>query len=81
MAYNATNLPYIPSIVKELGLFPTDTSDQTEGFYYVNFIKGELFPRRGGNYSGASYAGLGYVLAIDERGGAGTPYGCRPRSL
>ena len=58
---HATRLPYVPSIVKELGLFPTDTSDQTEGFYYVNFINGERFPRRGGSYGDASDAGLGFV--------------------
>ena len=81
LAYNATNLPYIPSIVKELGLFPTDASDQTEGFYYVNFIKGERFPRRGGGCNDASYAGLGCVEVVSERGSAHTDYGCRPRSL
>lgn len=77
---HATRLPYVPSIVKELGLFPTDASDQTKGFYFVNFIEGEYFPRRGGNYNGASYAGLGYVVVVDGRS-AGLPYGCRPRSI
>ena len=76
-----TRLPHVPSIVKELGLFPTDASDQTEGFYYVNFIEGERFPRRGGRFIDDSDAGLGYVDAVGERGYAVAAYGCRPRSL
>lgn len=78
---HATRLPYVPSIVKELGLFPTDANDNTEGYYYVNFVAGERFPRRGGAYYATSYAGLGCVNAIDERGNAYANYGCRPRSL
>ena len=78
---HATRLPYVPSIVKELGLFPTDVNDNTEGYYYVNFVAGERFPRRGGYYGNPSGAGLGYVYASDERGNAGTSFGCRPRSL
>ena len=78
---HATRLPYVPHIVKELGLFPTDANDTTEGYYYVNFIAGERFPRRGGNYSGGSYTGLGYVNSSGDRGGASAGYGARPRSL
>ena len=78
---HATRLPYVPSIVKELGLFPTDVNDNTEGYYYVNFVAGERFPRRGGYYGNSSNAGLGYVFANYERGYTGTYYGCRPRSL
>ena len=78
---NTTNIPYVPSIVKELGLVPTGAGDNTEGYYYVNFTSGERFPRRGGSYYNASYAGLGYVSAYDERGYTSAVYGCRPRSL
>jgi len=78
---HATRLPYVPSIVKELGLFPTDANDNTEGYYYVNFTSGERFPRRGGNSYGTGGAGLGCVYAGDERGRAFSNYGCRPRSL
>lgn len=77
---HATRLPYVPSIVKELGLFPTDANDNTEGYYYVNFVAGERFPRRGGYY-GASSTGLGYVSASNVRGNTIADYGCRPRSL
>lgn len=78
---HATRLPYVPSIVKELGLFPTDANDNTEGYYYVNFVAGERFPRRGGGYYDTSSTGLGFVNAHHERGYASTAYGCRPRSL
>ena len=78
---HATRLPYVPSIVKELGLFPTDANDNTEGYYYVNFVAGERFPRRGGACNGTSDSGLGYVHAVNERGDTGANSGCRPRSL
>ena len=78
---HSTRLPYVPSIVKELGLFPTDANDNTEGYYYVNFVAGERFPRRGGAYGNGGGAGLGCVLAGYERGSAAAYCGCRPRSL
>ena len=78
---HATRLPYVPSIVKELGLFPTDVSDNTEGYYYVSFATGERFPRRGGNCGSTSYAGLGCVYSANTRSNAYTSFGCRPRSL
>lgn len=77
---HVTRLPFVPHIVKELGLFPTDENDRTEGNYYVNFVEGERFPRRGGYFNTPSYRGLGYVDSNRERGYAGTGYGCRPRS-
>ena len=81
IAINTTHLPYVPSIVKELGLVPTSSSDTTAGYYYVNFVAGERFPRRGGHCGVGSYAGLGYVYASVERGIVNSYYGCRPRSL
>lgn len=81
LAYNATNLPYVPSIVKELGLFPTGSDDKTEGTYGQLMTKDEHFPRRGGAYDGTSNSGLGYVASSSSRGGAYAYYGCRPRSL
>ena len=78
---HATRLPYVPHIVKELGLFPTDANDNTEGYYYVNFVAGERFPRRGGYFSYTSDAGLGCVYAAYERGLTGAGFGSRPRSL
>lgn len=81
LAYNATNLPYIPSIVKELGLFPTDSNDNTEGYYYQHMTQDERVLRRGGSFDGASGAGLGCVVSNSPRGDTYPSYGCRPRSL
>lgn len=81
LAVNSSNLPYVPSIVKELGIFPTDSDDKTEGYYYIMFSKGEAIPYRGGLHRSGSHAGLGSVNAYYERSIASTHYGCRPRSL
>lgn len=81
LAYNEDNLPFIPSIVKELGLFPTGSGDNTEGNCVQNMTLGERFLRRGGNFSSTSSAGLGGVNAYYGRGYTDAGYGCRPRSL
>lgn len=78
---HATRLPYVPSIVKELGLFPTDDNDNTQGNYYVNFAAGEFFARRGGYYNYASDSGLGSVNGFRGRAYSYSSYGGRPRSL
>lgn len=78
---NTERLPYVPHIVKELGLFPTGPDDKTEGYYYINFAKGERFPRRGGYCSNSGGAGLGCVNSNHDRGLTFTYYGARPRSL
>ncbi len=81
LAVNTTNVPYVPHILKELGLFPTGAGDTTEGYYYIHMTAAERFPRRGGGYNSGSPAGLGYVDASYGRGYTYPPYGCRPRSL
>lgn len=78
---NSTNVPYVPHILKELGLFPTGAGDNTEGYYYIHMTSAERFPRRGGRYDSASGAGLGCVDSFYERGVAHALFGCRPRSL
>ena len=78
---NTERLPYVPYIVKELGLFPTGTEDKTEGYYYVYMGKGERFPRRGGSYGYPSGAGLGSVYSFYPRGDEYAIYGGRSRSL
>ena len=77
---NSTNLPYIPYIVRELGLFPTQGS-QMAGYYYMQFTEEERFPRRGGDCSNGSNIGLGYVSCHSARSHAPWAYGARPRSL
>ena len=75
LAVNSTNLPYVPCIMRELGLFPI-SGDTTQGNTYINF-SGERFPRRGGYYYVTGYAGLGYVGASLARSNAFTFYGVR----
>jgi len=76
LAVNTTNVPYVPCIMRELGLFPI-SGDQTQGTVYMDIVAGERFPRRGGFFNYSSTAGLGYVNATDARGNASTVYGVR----
>ena len=76
---NAEHLPFVPSIVRELGLFPTKGST-TKGYYYMQMTQDERFPRRGGHYGNGSSAGLGYVYSSSARGHGAWYYGLRPRS-
>ena len=80
LAVNSANLPHIPYIVRELGLFPTSGSTM-KGYYYVQFTADERFPRRGGNYNNGGYMGLGCEHCYSPRSDAGRYYGARPRSL
>lgn len=79
LAVNASNIPHVPAIMKELGLFPC-TGDTTQGNVYHNFAADERFPRRGG-FLNTSYAGLGYVSTSTARAFSSVNYGARPRCL
>lgn len=80
LAVNSTNVPVIPCILRELGLFPCTGDNVTQGTFYVN-LSGERVARRGGYYSYASYAGLGFLYGGYTRSYASAYYGSRPRSL
>lgn len=80
LAVNETNVPHVPYILKELGLFPTASSTM-RGYYYVHFTADERWPRRGGDYSDGGNAGLGYVGCRNPRSFSYWGYGGRPRSL
>ncbi|MDD3029882.1 MAG: hypothetical protein PHS57_06355 [Alphaproteobacteria bacterium] len=76
---NVTNVPFVPHILLELGLFPI-SGDTTQGNVYVrNDAGSEFFPRRGGAYSSTSSAGLGFESCNYARSLAYTSYGARPR--
>ena len=75
LAVNSTNVPYVPAILKELGIFPI-SGDQTQGNTYHDFNGGERFPRRGGCFSTA-LAGMGYVNSYYVRGSSSVHYGVR----
>jgi len=76
LAVNTANVPYVPCILQELGLFPI-SGDDTQGYYYVQMSRGERFPRRGGNCGSASSAGLGCVDSAYSRGSRDVVYGVR----
>jgi len=76
LAVNTANVPYVPCILQELGLFPI-SGDDTQGYYYVQMSRGERFPRRGGPCNSTSNAGLGYVVSNYSRGVSGVGYGVR----
>ena len=80
LAVNTTNVPYVPAILQELGIFPI-SGDDTQGRFYLSFDGGERFPRRGGLYGGTSHAGLGYVNSGVVRGGGAVNYGVRSAYL
>lgn len=76
LAVNSANVPYVPYIMYELGLFPI-SGDQTPGTVYMDIIAGERFPRRGGGCSYTSGAGLGYVGGNSDRSNTSTACGVR----
>lgn len=80
LAVNSENLPYIPYIVRELGLFPT-TGSTMKGYNYMQFTTDGRFPRRGGYYSYGGGIGLGCEYCLYPRSYAYWYFGARPRSL
>jgi formylglycine-generating enzyme len=75
---NAANVPFIPTILQELGIFPI-AGDTTQGtVYYRNHATTEYIPRRGGNFTNTSGAGLGFVHCSYSRSFANSYYGVRP---
>lgn len=80
LAVNTSNVPYVPYILQELGIFPI-SGDDTQGNTYHDFNGGERFPRRGGTYGFTSYAGLGYVNSYYTRGFSNVDYGVRSAYL
>lgn len=79
IAVNTTNLPYVPTILYELGLAPLPSST-TQGYFYVQMTEDERVARRGGYYGSASGAGMGCLDCYYPRSIASAHYGGRPRS-
>lgn len=79
MGVNATNIPYMPSIMYELGLAPVPGTN-VQGYFYVQMTKDERVARRGGGCNSTSYAGMAYLCCNDPRSYAAANYGGRPRS-
>lgn len=79
IAVNTTNIPYMPSIMYELGLAPIPGTT-VQGYFYVHMTADERVARLGGNYNSTSYAGVAYLTCNSPRGNANAYNGGRPRS-
>ena len=79
IAVNTTNIPYMPSIMYELGLAPI-SGTTVQGYFYVQMTQDERVARRGGYYYNTSYAGMAYLNCNHPRSCANAYYGGRPRS-
>lgn len=81
LAVNSESIPFVPCIVKELGLIPTGSDDETPGTCSIGFIAGERLARRGGSFRSGDASGLGAVDVSEARDKVSPGYGCRPRAL
>lgn len=79
MGVNTTNVPYMPSIMYELGLAPVPGTT-VQGYFYVHMTRDERVARRGGLYYSTSHAGLAFLDCGNARGRAYAYYGARSRS-
>lgn len=79
MGVNTANVPYMPSIMYELGLAPIPGST-VQGYFYAQMTQDERVARRGGGYSSTSDAGMACLRCLGPRSGASVHYGGRPRS-
>ena len=50
-----------PQIIKELALFPADTSGYEGDYFWVNNTAEERFPIRGGSWNNGANAGVFYT--------------------
>jgi len=79
MGVNTTNIPYMPSIMYELGLAPIPGTT-VQGYFYVHMTQDERVARRGGPYYRTSFAGMAFLSCNSPRSYASANYGGRPRS-
>ncbi len=56
-----------PQIIKELALFPADSSGYEGDYFYVNNTAAERFPIRGGDWTNGAYAGVFYTHLNNSR--------------
>lgn len=80
MGVNATNVPYMPSIMYELGLAPVPGTN-VQGYFVVSMTKDERVSRRGGTYHNPANVGMAYLTCGNPRSYDHAAYGARPRSL
>ena len=66
-----------PQILKELALFPADSSGYEGDYFYLNNGAAERFPIRGGSWSRGANAGVFYTYLYYPRSHSGTAVGFR----
>ena len=66
-----------PQILKELALFPADSSGYEGDYFYLNNGAAERFPIRGGSWSFGADAGVFCASLSDPRSGVGSYVGFR----
>lgn len=66
-----------PQILKELALFPADSSGYEGDYFWLNNTAKERFPIRGGDWSGGAYAGVFATSLSDPRSSSNTAVGFR----
>ena len=69
LGVNTANIPYMPSIMYELGLAPVPGTT-VQGYFYVHMTRDERVARRGGLYYSTSSAGMAYLNCHYARGDA-----------
>ncbi len=79
VAVNSENIPYVPTILYELGLCPLPGTT-VDGMLYVQMTAEERVARRGGYYSYYSFAGVASLLIFASRTSYAITSGARPRS-
>ncbi|MBQ8708533.1 MAG: hypothetical protein IJ523_10640 [Succinivibrionaceae bacterium] len=79
MAVDSATMPYVPYILKELGLAPI-AGTTVQGNFYIQMTKDERVGRRSGSCNNTSYAGMAYLHCNAPRSHAYAYYGGRPRS-
>lgn len=66
-----------PQIIKELALFPADSSGYEGDYFYVNNTAEERFPFRGGYWGNGAGAGVFYTYLSHSRARVSTHFGFR----
>lgn len=75
-----TAVKYVPSILKELGLFPVADST-ANGEITMRIMTGECLQWRGGSWKSGAQMGMGCMDTAFGRTKSGMEYGCRVRCM
>ena len=73
----ASGISAAPQILKELALFPADTSGYEGDYFYLNNVANERFPFRGGGWNNGAGAGVFCTYLDNPRSSVGAGIGFR----